>query len=213
LESHALAVSTSEKVRGILAGSDRISSTNWSFHFFSRVTANTTDKDKEIRRLTEQIDVGNRASMLYPCQRLRKPIESLNEFHDPQILLTGVRMARDQVLKEGNDMLGTSLEALYNLSRPAAFCVSMKLLTQLPRPKPAESPITNQLMLRNKAVSIAVEAEETTHGGRKFGGRTIHPSRWLRENRELATLWMENDLQTLRSKPSDVRLSLKQTVK
>jgi hypothetical protein len=166
--------------------------------------------DQQISEKTEEITAYARVSMFDPCQRLEKPLDSINEFHDPQLLLTGVRIVRDQVLKEYNIQSSGALDALYKLSRPAAFCASMKLLKERPHPKPAESPVYVQTMLRQKIVGFAIEAEEAT-SGHKPDERSIRPSAWLKKNRELVRLWMEDDLQTLRSKPSDVRLTVKQS--
>ncbi|MFZ0295741.1 MAG: hypothetical protein WAL52_19175 [Candidatus Sulfotelmatobacter sp.] len=157
--------------------------------------AGEADVGSRLLLATREVDGYERASMLGACGRLAKPVEDPNELGDPQLLLTGVKIARDQLLREHDDYLIGMLDALYNLSRPAAFCTSMKLLVAPRPPQAADSTVLFRPTFQERVVQIAIEAEEATHNRRKFNQRTIRPTRWLRENRELVRLWMEDDLQ------------------
>ncbi len=168
----------------------------------------TTKLEREITKEAKEIDLYGRSSMLGPCESLSKPIEGVNEFHDPQLLLTGITMSRDLALQGPDTFRLGALSALYNFSRPAAYVVSMKLLTQFPHSKPVAENTVIFPSWRDKVAEIGREAEQAT-GSRGPKEKTIHPSKWLRANRDLVKLWMEEDLRTLRSAPSSVRLSLK----
>ena len=149
--------------------------------------------------------------LLQPCAQMENPSENPNQFQDPQLLLTGVRMARDSALRKdyplGDISRSNALYALYKLSRPAAFVVSMHLLIELRIHHIGKSPgvsgaARSYAFLRDNALAVAFEANQLTDQRSEEA-----PAVWLKAHQNLSDVWMEDDLQKLRTNPSLIDLT------
>jgi hypothetical protein len=154
------------------------------------------------------LDSYSRQLWLQPCGQMAKALEAPSDFRDPQLLLTAVKMTRDLALLQGSFMdfqRSGALNDLYKLSRPAAYVVSMELLNEFHIRRIGESPgiVGPYVPLRNNAVAVAFEASKLPDRGGMES-----PAEWLKAHQKLAKLWMEDDLQTLRSNPALIDLNL-----